>query len=839
MDESASEMTKRKTTVVLSSGRTSTLVILCALALVSCQAVASADNIALGKPVKLTPTSDYWLGDPPEPRTANSRKLWEDKDAAALVDGIHGLDQKWVQPATPCWAHASRPEITIDLGKVHLINRICFYSPYGGASFPVITAFLVSENGTDYKLAGAISSFGLPQGDQSYVHKFEVSDLSIRGRYVRLVMQAAGFLSVDEVEVFEAPAGATGQTAPEQPVITPEELTKLFDRANEARWVVGEWAEVKDQIAHQFQPTTAAKPTTLPEATARQVQEVDQYLERLDVSKDQAIAAFRAKYLELRARTAVPLFGSGLIYWQPDPWADLRGSAFPTPGVAAPKEISLSLWQNEYEHAALGITSLESKPTTVKIQVSPLRDKDNKTLDWTRRLWLREARAVPVRRGYRVLDALPLAGTTATDRAELIVPPGESRVLWLTFCSRQLPPGRYQAKLDILPVGPNQQGLTVPVTITVAGLPMPEGDKKTLNSYLWDYLKGWGAPKEATVDLHDHGVNTFILHPESLPQPRFNSDRTKVEEVNFKTFDEALARTGDPRCHGVFWGEGPADKFFDLKKASEQELCKQWIRLWVEHLQQKGYGPDRYFFYPYDEKVPENFVALARLIHEVDPRLRTYCNTINIAPELMARIGPYIGIWCPYYQTWDINPPSPAHRLTVQQHEAFAAVREKYHPLVWTYACDGPARTLSPGDYYRRLSWLAFHNKATGAGFWCYLSNNGTWDDFDGSDPDYSVVYYASDAPPDVPRTEMMISSRRWEACREGAEDYEYLHQLRETIEAAQKAGAKAEAIAAAEGSLTRWVKEVLDGTGGAERYDRARKGLTRAILDLQNETKP
>lgn len=55
---------------------------------------------------------------------------------------------------------------------------------------------------------------------------------------------------------------------------------------------------------------------------------------------------------------------------------------------------------------------------------------------------------------------------------------------------------------------------------------------------------------------------------------------------------------------------------------------------------------------------------------------------------------------------------------------------------------------------------------AKGVGFWAYSDTSGSsaWDDFDGRRPDYAVVYENKNGP---------VSSRRWEAFREGIEDYQ------------------------------------------------------------------
>ena len=84
-------------------------------------------------------------------------------------------------------------------------------------------------------------------------------------------------------------------------------------------------------------------------------------------------------------------------------------------------------------------------------------------------------------------------------------------------------------------------------------------------------------------------------------------------------------------------------------------------------------------------------------------------------------------------------------------------------------------------------------------------------------------------APPEVTRAEAIIPSRRWEAFREGTEDFEYLARLQQLIADAEDTPARARA----EAVLSEAVESVLAADDDPERYDRARAALTEAILDL------
>ncbi len=783
--------------------------------------LAAAENVAQGKLCKMSPSTDYWLGDPPTPLIPNSRKVFEEKDAAALVNGVHGSETDWVQPQTPCWVHAARPVADIDLGQVYPVERVCFYAVGGGGSgvyFPVIAVILLSENGKDFHVAGTVNSFALPQDGRSCVHKFESVMPSTPARYVRLALQAAiNAVCVDEIEVFPGARGESAATTNVKP-ITEADLAAIFDRGLAVRGVASEWLDVKQQIKQMLGDQA-------PEVSAKVMQEsdaLDAELARLDLSDPKAAEQLHSHFMLLRARVARPQLGADFICRTIDPWSDLRGSTF-LPNLNKDKQqqaIDLSMWQDEHESAAIGMTNLTAQPMRASVRMSPLQNEAGQTLPWDNRLWLREALAIQVRAGHRVLDPLPLLDK---ERPEIVLPPGEGRVLWLTVHASDMPVGRYHAELDVK-VGESQaQAQHLPLNLTVAPLRMPQNEQQALWTCAWDYLRGWGQPPEAAADMRAHGINGSILHPESLPHPVFNADRTKLESVNFKPFDEALARAEKPRWHAVFWGADGV-KLFDLDKPTEVELFKQWIGAWAKHLQEQGFGPDSFCFYPYDEALPERFVQIAKLIKEVDQRLQVFCNQVGAVPELMEQIAPYIDIWDPYYLTFD-------SQLSTEQRQVFQRIREKYHPKIWTYACDGPGKTMSPDTYYRRLSWLAFKNGATGIGLWCYADSNNLWDDC--SAEQFGVVYYAKDAPADVTRVEAVIPSRRYEGWRKGMEDFEYLHRLQDTIRSARATGADQSLITKTQQTLDRCVQEVMADSHCSDRYDRARKSLTEAILSL------
>ena len=106
---------------------------------------------------------------------------------------------------------------------------------------------------------------------------------------------------------------------------------------------------------------------------------------------------------------------------------------------------------------------------------------------------------------------------------------------------------------------------------------------------------------------------------------------------------------------------------------------------------------------------------------------------------------------------------------------------------LWAYECLRPMKAKDPYSYYRLMPWRAFMQGQTGAGFWTYYYGLNfdigavPWDDT--LRPyGFSCVVYGSQASPIGELAENIVPSRRWEAWREGVEDYQYLYELQQAI---------------------------------------------------------
>jgi len=107
---------------------------------------------------------------------------------------------------------------------------------------------------------------------------------------------------------------------------------------------------------------------------------------------------------------------------------------------------------------------------------------------------------------------------------------------------------------------------------------------------------------------------------------------------------------------------------------------------------------------------------------------------------------------------------------------------------MWTYECEGFAKHQSPLGYYRGLAWLAWHHNLTGIGFWSYCTSQDDPWFAPATRNDYLLIYQGDGVVP----------SKRWEAVRDGMEDFTLLRLLEARANAAEQAGRAAGAVAQA-----------------------------------------
>jgi len=230
-------------------------------------------------------------------------------------------------------------------------------------------------------------------------------------------------------------------------------------------------------------------------------------------------------------------------------------------------------------------------------------------------------------------------------------------------------------------------------------------------------------------------------------------------------------------------------------------------------------GPDEFF--PKD--VP-SMVERGQRYRAEAPGIRFMVDVIpQVGADSIEKLTPYVDVWVPLLNR--LYPQTEAAR------ERLAVFRQTGGKL-WAYDCAVWMNAQPLMDYYRLKPWKAWKVGLDGIAYWTYNSWQG-----DGFDPfdnkrhqragDNGMIYQGA-------RKDVIVSSKHYEALREGIEDYCYLHLLKQAIEAGMKRG---KPTGEAEALLSRCVDDVLANTNDPDLIDRYRTALAKQIVRLRMET--
>jgi hypothetical protein len=800
---------------------------------------ADGDNLALGRPYTLSPAPNYALCTDPG-------------DAVQLTDGKYaGPDTFWGQPATVGWSATNPIRITIYLGAVKSIAGVSFSTASrvnAGVYWPSIIVG-VSDDGATYHIAGQIPAASAEGQDvaQEYRKRLQLTDLRTRGRFVLLFIVPGGpYVFADEVEVL-AGAHDPNQVALTGRALTPAGFDEYLGLARQQAWLAQQAQRLADRVGAESRAASPGNDGTLTQLreVADGLMVLAKRIPSLPLDPDRLSDARRQLASLCAQANAVLRPGLSRFVWDHDPWAPLSPFEFVPRTRRRLTRLDVYAASNEYSSAAITVTNLTPSPMTLKPRLESLRRDGDRAVEGTAtsrapavEVQLRRVEFVEAATGQLVADALPLL-----DERGLRLGPGETSQLWLTFAKRRLRPGEYRGRI-ILNAGSDQPSTTIEIALHVYPVELP--DQMRLQTYNWAYVTTFplvrGLEREAVADLFAHYTNTFVFSGADVPWPQF--DEAGKGRIDFTAHDRNLALHRGAREISWFWsfsdGSRPDGGRFGAEYLSPQwkERFSWWLRAWVAHLKDLGFGYDDFFMYPFDETLCDRFRALARFIKEVDPSIRIFADPVSADNrERIEAIAPYVDIWCPHLFTFERRL---ADLEFMRAQATSTAAPGRVPPAagsgmkkLWTYVCSGPAKTLSPHSYYRLMMWKAWQRGYTGCGFWAYADagwgGDNAWNDFDGANPDFAVIYTARTAPPGVPRGEAIIPSKRWEAWREGIEDYEVMGMVEDAARRAEMDGATARATEL-RALLKSGVEAALAAPDDAAAAERARHRMLESL---------
>jgi len=493
--------------------------------------------------------------------------------------------------------------------------------------------------------------------------------------------------------------------------------------------------------------------------------------------------------------------------WPVDPLIKVfRDAKPPRQAPAAPEAVAA---RNEHESLQFVLRSTVAL-TNLRARVAGLRTASVHFVGF-----------VPVRANTPTTPEAELVRKAPGEFPDPLLPPalekleGETSLpIWVTIrVPKRKWPGTCRARLV---VECDQGRLEHPFTLRVTAARLP--DRRTLWVTNWFSAVGQRLKKFHGVDdFSEEHWKTLERYAEMMAAYRQNVVLTPIYNLidfragkdgklafDFTKFDRWVRLFQDAGVIGLIEGGhlggrdgGWTAQHFNIRIRTVQDgkvvdgvghpddprveaFLSQFLPALEKHLERRGWL-DIYLQHLCDEPIKENaesYRTLAALVRKHAPRLRRI--DANHYHELVGAID----VWVPQLNFYDQSHP-------------FYCERQKAGEEVWTYTCLGPRETYPNRliDYsllkVRLLHWVNFRFGATGYLHW-------GWNQWSVNDPfaDVEPPHGQGFLPPGdgwivyPSKDHGVLSSIRFEAMRDGIEDYELLRLLH------QKAPEKAKAIA-------------------------------------------
>ncbi|MEE3373413.1 MAG: hypothetical protein VX346_29015 [Planctomycetota bacterium] len=408
------------------------------------------------------------------------------------------------------------------------------------------------------------------------------------------------------------------------------------------------------------------------------------------------------------------------------------------------KTVGLTACRNQHAAAVVNVTNWLKSPLLFRVS----RDDEERPAEAVPVLpaaavTLRHAVPLPAPRKEALADALP----RLDDAGLMLLPPGETRQLWVAVETGGLKPGRYSTHLRMQPL--NAPGRCTPqrfeVEVQILNVSLPA--RHPLDVFVCEYDINRPGMK---ADLSSHYVNW--LHNCLIPHPASTNP-------DFSSLDDAMARELKyPGARSVFFEQWHFRTDDAWQKPAHRASWIAGIRRWARHVHEdRGLGYDAFTLHIYDEVSGggvDTFLSARELVREADPKVRV---TMTVTPQItldeVQRLDRGVDVWCPHMELYEVNP------------EVIAFVRKTGKPVVPYYCAEN--KRYWPAQMYRRWAWKLYEQRTAGLFMWTWLSR----DAWQGRSWDGGMVFAGNGG---------IVPSRRWELMRMGLEDWLLLDLARQ-----------------------------------------------------------
>jgi hypothetical protein len=741
--------------------------------LAACPAFAQT-NLARGKPYTWNTTPNYTY-------------TIDEGDATQLTDGQYTEGRFWVQRSTVGWMHTSagRVVITIDLGEVQTIGGVSLNAAAGnsGVYWPSHVHVLVSDDGSRYRAVGDLVQASPPPPGDYAVHRYQLSNITARGRYVTCVIIPNGvFAFADEIEVL----AGEGEPPAREPI---DDLDAYFDG-------IRIHAAVQQRLRADLadaRTAAAGRPALL-----NKLDDIAAAIEQLPPITDpcgfRAIFPLNDVHARIFAMYSDLSRAKMLRAWTCNRYDFVEPQATAVPARAS-QHIAIAAMRNETRSGVINLTNTMPHATqaTVRIEGLPGAAVELRQVEWTDTADLAYTLSADAKKQWDGPVGPAAIASALVDMPGHIttLPAGMTRQVWINVTpSADMPAGEHRATVIVEPE--NGERIDMPLTLRVFDVTYPE--QSDLHVGGWDYTNGGGLygvtaqNQQPLIDmLTAYGVDTPWGSSSVLGFGTFDEQGNMTAPPNTSEFDQWITRWSKARRYAVFVYARPQIGEHPRGTDAFNRAAGDWITFWVDHARSKGIDADRLILLLVDE--PRNHdddqltIDWAVPIRAADTGVVIWTDPVYFDPtEALPGLWDVVDIICPL-----------RGRLVNGGSAALAFYKQQGRTLE-LYNCSGPSTRLDPYSYYRLQAWHAFDIGAVATHFWAFgsVGRGGSWNEYLNTVVTYTPMFLAPNSV--TPAKPLM-------AIRESVQDYQYLVMLRERMGTSQRVDAICDRVLAAPGA--------------------------------------
>ena len=542
-------------------------------------------------------------------------------------------------------------------------------------------------------------------------------------------------------------------------------------------------------------------------------------------------SALRGERMAEIVKQAVALGpGTSVLAFEGSTWDSLGVADLLPEHAAASLDVTRRIVPGEHQPVAVNLLNVTDRELEVRVVIEAPQGVTVVPM---------RARNVPTSDGDMSWDALP----ELDDSTVIPIPSFENRQLWLDVAVGAVKPGDHTITVRLQALngagvleGPKSEHAVAPpetvVNIALKALPFEMAAPGALRLCTWAYVESSlykGIADATYANLFAHGNNVWTSS--ALPEAKYDDQGRLVGPVDYRKFDAAVRRWRGKDVVLLLNGFPaltPASGKDGYDSPPYQKALKPYLDDIVEHTARLGFDLNHWAFYPIDEAGGtgwDSIDAQARfgeLMRAARPDVKIYADAGGPDPAMITKIAPYVDIW------------SPGVNMVATEPDKFGIMKATGKTL-WSYNCSynnynkptDEGRTLKAADVvseYRIAGIFAFRHRLTGIGFWTSITSPE--DPWARNQVEYPMLYTGRSAP---------VTSRRWEAVREGVEDFRILTALKARSDAKTGAPLSDDARARITHLFEVSVPQYIDGITDEPGLDRLRAEMMDCVAAAGN----